>query len=78
MMRKLGIVREGDGQWVDAILAASQQNLWAHERDMAADRMRARKMQGIVDKEMALALKEGQVVIRGRRGHPLRKNTKGR
>jgi hypothetical protein len=78
MMTKLGAKRDGSGKWVDAVLAADRENMWAYERDLAADRVRARKMQSIVDEETALALKEGQVVRRGRKGHPLRRYIKGR
>ena len=78
MMKELGAEREGNGKWVDVMKAADRENLWAYERDLAADRVRARKMQSIVDEETALALKEGQVVMRGRKGHPLRRYTKSR
>jgi hypothetical protein len=78
MMKELGAERDGNGKWVDVMKAANRENVWAYERDLAADRVRARKMQSIVDEETALALKEGQVVTRGRKGHPLRRYTEGR
>lgn len=77
MNEQLGIKGE-EGRWVDVVLEADRENMWAYERSLAADRALARKMQAIVDKETALALQEGEVIIRGRKGRPIRRYTKRR
>ncbi|KAF2182239.1 hypothetical protein K469DRAFT_586944 [Zopfia rhizophila CBS 207.26] len=64
--RELG----GEGEsvkWVDAVRKAEIENTIAYERDIARTREIAERMQRIVDSETALAIKEGQKVVRGRR-----------
>ena len=56
-----------ESNWVDVMNNAHRENMKLYETDLATDRALARKMQTIVDKETALALKEGQDVTRGRR-----------
>ncbi|ORX95405.1 hypothetical protein BCR34DRAFT_629022 [Clohesyomyces aquaticus] len=57
--------------WTQAIAEAERINTAKHDHDMASDRVTARRMQKIVDQETALALQEGQTIIRGRRvRHP--------
>ncbi|KAL6706786.1 hypothetical protein ACN47E_005122 [Coniothyrium glycines] len=57
--------------WTDAVRLAQKENQDAYERDVAKDRIIATKMQRIVDQETALALKEGQTIVRGRRRRPI-------
>lgn len=72
--KRFGIKEGGRGEpkWADALQEASQLNLDAYDKDMATDREIARKMIRIVDEETRLALQEGQKVVRGRKGKPIR------
>ncbi|KAF2706727.1 hypothetical protein K504DRAFT_412216, partial [Pleomassaria siparia CBS 279.74] len=72
MMDELADEQGGDGQWVDAILHAEKLNKRAYDTKLATDRLMALKMQSIVERETELALKEGHVVMRGRKSNPLR------
>ena len=58
-------------KWTDAIRRAEIENQWAYERDLRKDRDMTKDMQAIVDKEMELALKEGQTIVRGRKRRPI-------
>ena len=62
---------EDSVKWTDAVRQAETENHWAYERDLRKDRDMMRDMQAIVDKEMELALKEGQTIIRGRKRRPI-------
>ncbi|KAK1915496.1 hypothetical protein P3342_003306 [Pyrenophora teres f. teres] len=54
-------------KWIDVVRQAEMQNQWAYERELRKDRDITTDMQAIVDKEMKLALKEGQTIVRGRK-----------
>ncbi|EDU40263.1 Complex1-LYR-1 multi-domain protein [Pyrenophora tritici-repentis] len=58
-------------KWIDAVRQAELQNQWAYERELRKDRDMTKDMQAIVDKEMELALKEGQTIVRGRKRRPI-------
>ncbi|KAF2463146.1 uncharacterized protein BDR25DRAFT_246316 [Lindgomyces ingoldianus] len=59
---------EGEVTWAYEVEQAMRENASAHERDLNRDKAIAWKMQRIVDKETALALEEGEKIVRGRRG----------
>ena len=65
-------VAEGEDRWVDEILKAIEENADVAEEWGRRDKGIMRRMQGIVDRETELALKEGREVIRGRVKAPLR------
>ena len=75
---QLGYSDDTEGGWADAIVKAERTTLFDHERSLASDKIIARKMQAIVDKETELALKEGRVVYRGRKSKPIKKYTQGK
>lgn len=58
-------------RWTDAVRLAEQENMEAHHKDLQKDIDVTKKMQKIIDKEMELALAEGQTIIRGRKRRPL-------
>ncbi|KAH9865550.1 hypothetical protein J1614_009135 [Plenodomus biglobosus] len=58
-------------RWADAVRLAEQENMEAHHKDLQKDIDVTKKMQKIIDKEMELALAEGQTIIRGRKRRPL-------
>ncbi|KAF2657534.1 hypothetical protein K491DRAFT_594887 [Lophiostoma macrostomum CBS 122681] len=62
--------RDPEGRWVDAMESAYADNVRLYEAELATDKALSRNMQGIVDKETALAVSEGQQVVRGRRKGP--------
>lgn len=57
-------------KWVDVLIQADFENARQYDRALARDREIAKKMLRIVDQETALALAEGQKIIRGRKGRP--------
>jgi hypothetical protein len=59
-------------KWVDAVRLSEMINQEAYEKDQVKGRETTRKMQRIVDLETALALKEGQTLVRGRKRRPIR------
>jgi hypothetical protein len=63
---------EGGVKWVDAIGLSERENREAYERYQAKERETTKKMQRIVDLEMELALKEGQMIVRGRKRRPIK------
>lgn len=63
---------DGDVRWADAVRLGIRVNQDDYDRDNAYDRDLTRKMQRIVDLETAMALKEGQTIIRGRKKRPIR------
>ena len=67
----LRVVAE-ESRWVDEVLLAREENVEVHEEWIRRDRGLVRKMQGIVDRETELALKEGREVVRGRVKAPIR------
>ncbi|KAH7414355.1 hypothetical protein DE146DRAFT_32587 [Phaeosphaeria sp. MPI-PUGE-AT-0046c] len=72
---RTGKIIDGDDdrvRWVDAIWLSEQANQEAYTRDLAYDKDMTRKMQRIVDLETAMALKEGQTIVRGRKKRPIR------
>ncbi|KAF2632246.1 hypothetical protein BU25DRAFT_331967 [Macroventuria anomochaeta] len=71
MVAQLGR-REDRIKWTDAVNEAEKQNVATYEEELAKDREIAKKMQGIVDEETRLALKEGQEVVRGGKKSPIR------
>lgn len=64
--------RDDTVRWTDAVRIAERENHEAYERDNAKDRDLTRKMQGIVDLETRLALREGRTIVRGRKKSPIR------
>ena len=79
LRREFGLVEEGEGgnlkredMWVYEVKKAEVVNSELYERTMAKDRAIAAQMVRLVDKERALAKKEGQEVVRGRKGKPIR------
>lgn len=70
-----GRIIDGDDdgvRWVDAVRLSERANQEAYTRDLAYDKEVTRKMQRIVDLETAMALEEGQIIVRGRKKRPLR------
>jgi hypothetical protein len=61
-----------EGRWVDVVLKAREENVEVYEEWSRRDRGIVKKMQGIVDRETALVLKEGREVVRGRVKAPIR------
>ncbi|KAJ4989982.1 DNA repair protein [Stagonosporopsis vannaccii] len=64
--------REDEVNWTDVMFEAERRNGAAYEEELARDREMIKRMQGIVDEETRLALKEGEEVIRGRKKAPIR------
>jgi hypothetical protein len=64
--------REDIVKWTDAVRLSEKENQEAYEADVRKDRDMTKKMQGIIDMETRLALKEGQTIVRGRKRHPIR------
>lgn len=60
------------GGWVSVMLEAHEENWQAYEKDIATDKEIAKKMLAIVDEETRLAKLEGQTVVRGRKGKPIK------
>lgn len=63
---------DGDVRWADAVRLGLRENQDNYDRDNAYDKELIKKMQRIVDLETAMALEEGQTIIRGRRKRPIR------
>lgn len=61
-----------EGKWVDVVLRAREENVDVYEEWLRRDRGIIKRMQGIVDQETALVLKEGREVVRGRAKAPIR------
>jgi len=59
-------------KWADVMLQAWEENADVFEKDLMTDKAIARKMLGIVDAETRLAKLEGQTVVRGRKGRPIK------
>lgn len=72
----LGVMEDGhshkDPKWIVALQGAHWASINAYEQELATDRELAKKMLAIVDEETRLAKLEGQEVIRGRKGKPIR------
>ncbi|KAG9205857.1 hypothetical protein G6514_006131 [Epicoccum nigrum] len=61
-----------EGCWVDVVLKAREENVDLYEEWSRRDRGIVRRMQGIVDREAELVLKEGRSIVRGRAKAPVR------
>lgn len=64
--------REDRINWTDAMYEAERLNVATTENEVRKDQEIIKKMQDIVDEETSLALKEGQMLIRGRKKAPIR------
>lgn len=71
LRRELGFTEDTEDdvevRWTNAVSDALSTNKRAHDRYIVVDKAIARNMQKIVDQETALALEEGQRIVRGRR-----------
>lgn len=70
-LREEATTAASEPKWVDEFILASQANANRYEKETAKDREYARKMLRLVDEETRLAMREGQEVVRGRKGKPI-------
>ncbi|KAF1951487.1 hypothetical protein CC80DRAFT_207945 [Byssothecium circinans] len=72
LKRECGVGREGHMRWADPINEALRESNTAYDKILANDKCITRKMLKIVDEETKLAELEGQKVVRGRKGKPIK------
>ena len=59
-------------KWADVMSQALEKNVIDWKNDLGTDKAIAKKMLAIVDEETRLAKLEGQTVVRGRKGRPIK------